>query len=88
MFAQNLQEANNIKFTYDYDHDVLYLYFGEPTDSYEDEAAPDIYLRISDDENETITGIIILDYKKKDLNHIKKHIPISINFNIINNKIH
>lgn len=27
MFVQNLQE--NVKYSYDYDHDVLYIYLGE-----------------------------------------------------------
>ncbi|WP_235435135.1 DUF2283 domain-containing protein [Geobacillus stearothermophilus] len=40
MFVQNLQE--NVKYSYDYDHDVLYIYLGEPKVSYDDEAAPGV----------------------------------------------
>ena len=87
MFDQNQQEIKNYKMTYDSDHDVLYLYFGEPRTSYEDETAPDIFIRISEDDDEVITGLIIIDYKKKDTKKIKKMIPINLNFDNINQLI-
>lgn len=87
MFVQNFQDKNNVKFSYDYDHDVLYLYFGEPKVSYDDEAAPGIYIRFSEDD-EIITGAVIMDFKKKDVNKIQKYIPINIDFTNINQNIH
>lgn len=85
MFVQNLQE--NVKYSYDYDHDVLYIYLGEPKVSYDDEAAPGLFIRFSE-EDDVITGIVIMDYKKRDIDHIRRYIPININFHMINQQIH
>ncbi|OEF99398.1 hypothetical protein BHF71_02095 [Vulcanibacillus modesticaldus] len=80
MFAQ-IKQDHNFRFNYDSEHDVLYVYFGEPKISYEDETAPGVFIRIAESD-ETITGVIILDYKKKNRTNIK--IPVNINFNEIN----
>ncbi|EPZ37188.1 hypothetical protein JV16_01813 [Anoxybacillus ayderensis] len=85
MFVQNLQ--GNIKYSYDYDHDVLYIYFGEPKVSYDDEAAPGVFIRFSE-EDDVITGVVIMDYKKRDVDAVTKHIPIRINFHSINEQLH
>ncbi|NDK00575.1 DUF2283 domain-containing protein [Bacillus subtilis] len=87
MFDQKLQELNDMRFTYDNDHDILYLYFGEPKVSYEDETAPGVFLSLSED-NDTLTGLIIMDFKKKNTNEIQNHIPININFSKLHNIIH
>ncbi|MEH7256685.1 MULTISPECIES: DUF2283 domain-containing protein [Bacillus cereus group] len=87
MFGQNLQTMNNVKFNYDSDHDVLYVYFGEPKISYDDETAPGIFLRLAE-ENDSLTGFIIMDYKKQDPKKLSHTIPINFNFSTINNSIH
>jgi hypothetical protein len=55
--------------------------------SYDDEAAPGVFIRFSE-EDEVITGIVIMDYKKRDIERIKKFIPVNINFHMINEQIH
>ncbi|WPZ18236.1 DUF2283 domain-containing protein [Geobacillus subterraneus] len=60
---------------------------GEPKVSYDDEAAPGVFIRFSE-EDEVITGIVIMDYKKRDIERIKKFIPVNINFHMINEQIH
>lgn len=87
MFDPKVQEVNDMKFTYDSDHDVLYLYFGEPRVSYEDEAAPGIFLSLSED-NDTLTGLIIFDFKKKKEEDIQTYVPINLNFSKLNTLIH
>lgn len=87
MFVQELQELNNMKVSYDKTHDVLYLYFGDPTISYDDEMAPGIILRLSD-ESDSVTGVIIIDYKKRNYKDVEQVIPININFNAVNRFIH
>ncbi|WP_416828210.1 DUF2283 domain-containing protein [Ectobacillus polymachus] len=86
MFVQSLQEVNNSKFTYDHIHDVLYVYFGDPRISYDDEVAPGIFIRFAD-ADDTITGFIIMDYKKRNIPYLSRMIPINFDYHQINNKI-
>ncbi|GMO00749.1 hypothetical protein [Parageobacillus thermoglucosidasius] len=44
--------------------------------TYDDEAAPGVFIRFSE-EDEVITGIVIMDYKKQDIERIKKIIPVN-----------
>lgn len=87
MFVQSQPDLNNIKVNYDKSHDVLYVYFGEPRVSYEDETAPGVFVKYSE-VDEVITGFIIVDYKKKRHNVLRKSIPVNINFSAINQMIH
>lgn len=87
MSALNQQDPNKFRLNYDNVHDVLYVYFGDSRVSYEDETAPGVFLRLSEDEDE-ITGFIIMDYKKKDEEVLRKNIPLNINFSDINKQIH
>jgi uncharacterized protein YuzE len=52
------------KMRYDDEHDVMYVFFGRPQMASEEEIAPGIYLRISD-ETEQIIGIIITEFKSR-----------------------
>ncbi|MEK3749436.1 DUF2283 domain-containing protein [Paenibacillus sp. FSL E2-8871] len=52
------------KIRYDDEHDVMYVFFGRPQMGSEEEVAPGIYLRISD-ETEEIIGIVITDFKSR-----------------------
>lgn len=86
MSDQDLQVLNDIKLNYDKEHDILYIYFGEPRISYDEEMAPGIFVRYSE-KDDAVTGLIVMDYKKKNKHNIQKHIPININFNNINDLI-
>lgn len=85
MFAVN-QPLNNINYNYDRDHDVLYLYIGKQSLSYADEPYPGIYIKYSDD-TDKLTGAVIIDYKKRDINLLSNVLPIDIDFSNINTDI-
>ncbi|HHW07480.1 MAG TPA: DUF2283 domain-containing protein [Clostridia bacterium] len=87
MFAQKLARVEGIEFSYDYLHDVLYIYFGEPRPSFSEEIAPGFFISLSEDD-ETLTGIIIIDYKKRDKDFLAAKAPISIDFDRINAMLH
>lgn len=87
MFAQEIAKLDGIKFSYDNVHDVLYIYFGEPRPSFSEEIAPGFFVSLSEDD-ETVTGIIIIDYKKRDKNFLAAKTPINIDFDKINAMIH
>lgn len=78
---------DNLKFKYDNDHDVLHLFFGEPRVSYADEIVPGVVIRYAD-EDDSITGAIIMDYRSRNKKDLKMIFPININFKLISNKIH
>lgn len=78
MFAVN-QHLNNINYNYDRDHDVLYLYIGKQSLSYADEPYPGIYIKYSDD-TDKLTGAVIMDYTKQDINLLNKVLPIDIDY--------
>lgn len=74
------------KFNYDFEHDVLYVFISPPRFAYEDEVYPGIFLR-KDDDTDEVLGAIIMGYKKVDIDHLSKIIPIKIDFNKINESI-
>ncbi|ERI10907.1 DUF2283 domain-containing protein [Aneurinibacillus aneurinilyticus] len=88
MFATNHPQRKKIKVNYDTEHDVLYIYIGEHKPSYADETEPGIFVKISDDDDETVTGLIIMDYSQKDYESLRRNLPIKVNFNKINKLIH
>ena len=70
---------------YDSDHDVLHVFLNndEWWETSADEEAEDIYVRRNDNTDE-ISGFIILDYKKKNADIVKKMYPqydFSIGYN-------
>lgn len=54
------------KVNYDEEHDILYIFVGEPRVGYEDEVSQGLYLRFAEETGEII-GAIIMDYKKRRL---------------------
>ncbi|QDI90370.1 DUF2283 domain-containing protein [Salicibibacter halophilus] len=80
------QPIDNVLFQYDRDHDVLHITIGRPMISYAEEPSPGIYIRYAE-EDDTLTGIVIMDYKKRPHTSIQNMLPISINFDDIDKKI-
>ena len=56
---------DKVKINYDNYHNILYLFFGEPQDGYEDEISPGIFIRRSDKDGKIIGAIIPLDIFKR-----------------------
>jgi hypothetical protein len=69
-------------YRYDRDHDVLHLYFGSPTISYGDEPSPGIFIKYADSDD-SVTGAVILDFRKSDPALINKYLPIKLKINEI-----
>jgi hypothetical protein len=80
-------QMNNLTFKYDNEHDVLHLFIGESKVSYADELEPGVFVRFSDDDD-SLTGVIIMGYQRRDKNALQKCLPININFNNIDQIIH
>ncbi|MEK7014706.1 DUF2283 domain-containing protein [Bacillus sp. FSL R9-9410] len=86
MYAQNGAHNNSLRYNYDSDFDILYLFIGPPEISYEDEIEPNIFLRYSE-ENEKLNGALIMNYKYFDTKALNTKLPLSIDFNKINKDI-
>ncbi|HFJ9435819.1 TPA: DUF2283 domain-containing protein [Bacillus cereus] len=78
MFVQK-----NKKVSYDTEHDVLYIFFGDPRIAYEDEVSPGVFLRKDDDTDEVI-GAIIMDYQRNSQKRMANILPFKIDFEEIN----
>jgi uncharacterized protein YuzE len=65
------------KIKYDADHDVLYVFLGEPHIGYEDEVSPGIFLRKSESTDEVI-GVIIMNFTKKNKRMIQNILPFNM----------
>jgi uncharacterized protein YuzE len=53
---------SNEKVQYDFEHDVLYIFSGEPRAGYDDEVFPGIFLR--KDETDEVIGVTIMGYRR------------------------
>jgi len=84
MIAVN--QLDNLKYHYDYDHDILYVDIGTPTLSYGDELYPGIYVNYSD-ANDIVTGAIIMDFLQQETSLIQQHLPINIAFDDIKREL-
>lgn len=75
----------NYNINYDINNDILYLNFGNSVSSYGDEVEEGLIIR-KNILNDEITGVTILDYKKrkKDRNFIKFLEDLNIDINSIN----
>lgn len=73
-------------FSYDNYYDILYVDIGEPCFGYNEEVSSDIYLRLCDD-TDKLVGFTIISFKEKDLNEIKKIVPLKVNWQYILNGI-
>lgn len=49
---------------YDEEHDVLYLFFGEPRVAYEDEVASGVFLR-RDESTDEVVGVVIMGMRDR-----------------------
>lgn len=86
MYAQNGERNNSLRYNYDSDFDILYLFIGPPELSYEDEIEPNIFLRFSE-ESEELRGALIMNYKYFDPSVLKSKLPLYVDFNKINQDI-
>nr|WP_231428483.1 DUF2283 domain-containing protein [Bacillus sp. (in: firmicutes)] len=86
MYAQNGEHNTSLRYNYDSDFDILYLFIGPPELSYEDEIEPNIFLRFSE-ENEELRGALIMNYKYFDPSVLKSKLPLYVDFNKINQDI-
>lgn len=59
---------------YDVDHDVLHVFFPPSVPSFDDEELPGIIIKRSAND-ERITGLVILDYSKRDGYFLKNVLP-------------
>jgi hypothetical protein len=70
------------KFTYDDQFDVLRVFIKPVNSSYFEEISDDFYVRFSE-ENDDIVGIVIMDFKKKNILELRKISPIKVDFKSI-----
>ncbi|MCF8010931.1 MAG: DUF2283 domain-containing protein [Clostridiales bacterium] len=69
-----------LKIDYDKEHDILYISINKPTPSYSNEEGwKGVFIRREID-SDIITGATILDYSKRSINSLKKHIPFNVDF--------
>jgi hypothetical protein len=87
MSVAQAYHTDNLKFKYDDEHDVLHLFFGESKVSSVDELAPGIFVRFADDDD-SITGAIIMDYRARNKKQLQNIIPVNVNFNSIDRILH
>lgn len=74
------------KISYDMEHDVLYIFFGEPRVAYDDEVSPGIFIR-KDDCTDEVIGAVILNYRRLNKNHLASVLPFKIDFERINQNL-
>lgn len=74
----------NVKFNYDKENDILYIYIDRPRPSYTEEDIPGIILR-KDFETDEVTGITILDFCRRlnDETLQNLDLPIKVDFSLI-----
>jgi len=73
---------NERKVKYDAEHDVLYIFIGQPRYGYEDEVYPGIFLRKDEDSDEVI-GVIIMDFTKKSKSIMRSQIPFVVDYDAV-----
>lgn len=62
---------------YDRDHDVLYVSVGRPKPSYCDQDLDGILIRKSF-QNDSFSGVTIMDFSKKTKEQLKKSVPLDV----------
>lgn len=74
----------DVKFNYDKENDILYIFFDSPKPSYTEEDIPGIIIR-RDFETDELTGITILDFCRRLNDNTLKQIdlPIKVDFSTI-----
>lgn len=65
---------NNKIAKYDFNHDILHVFFKPYSPSYDDEEFPGIIIKRSEID-ESITGLVILDFSKRTPRELKMLLP-------------
>ncbi|PKM90323.1 MAG: hypothetical protein CVU87_02755 [Firmicutes bacterium HGW-Firmicutes-12] len=76
------KNINNKQVKYDADHDVLHIFLSSFAPAFDDEDYPGIVIKRAVDD-ERITGIVIMDYKKRDIKELSYILP-RYNFKMLN----
>lgn len=83
---KNLIPHERLLIDYDEKFDVLYISIDEPKPSYGEEDYEGIIIR-RNLENDDITGVIIIDYRKRNKDIIKTYLPFILDFDYVDRNI-
>lgn len=83
---KNLIPHERLSIDYDEKFDVLYISIDEPKPSYGEEDYEGIIIR-RNLENDDITGVTIIDYRKRNKDIIKTYLPFILDFDYVDRNI-